>query len=364
VRRLEVSPAIDHSQCVNRLSLRAINIVMPASVLSSTHLSLWKLLEEAGVDAHVVFAAAGLDSSGLARPGARVPADTVRRLWLQAVAATGNSCLGLDFARHWHPAGGHGLGFAFYASSTLLEAIQRFVRYYRVVGDIIVPRLQEKADGFCLWLRLPVGEPPVPYPALDAIFASLLTLARNNVGPAFAPLRVAVSRPARDCAARFQDFFRAPVEFDAPCYAMLFAKDPLLQPLPTGNPEMVLSAEKLLRDYLVRMERNDVATQVRKFLVERLASGEPSAAETARGVTMSVRTLQRRLAAAGTSFARVLDETRRELALEYLREPSHSVEETAFMLGFAETASFNRAFRRWTGVSPRAYRSTGGVAGS
>lgn len=335
---------------------------MPARTLSSIHLSLWKLLDEAGVDAWGVFAAAGLDPARPAQPGARLPADAVRRLWLQAVAVTGNPCLGLDFARHWHPAAGHGLGFAFYASSTLLEAMERFVRYYRVVGDIAVPKLEEEAGGFCVSLRVPSGEPPVPHPALDAVFASLLTLARNNAGPAFGPLRVALSRPAAGCAPRFEAFFGAPVEFDAPRYAMLFDKEALLKPLPTGNPELVRSAEKLLRDHLSRMERTDVTARVRRFLVEALASGEPSAAQTARALTMSVRTLQRRLAAAGTTFARVLDETRRELALEYLREAGQSIEETAFLLGFAETASFNRAFRRWTGVSPRAYRSKNGGA--
>ena len=330
---------------------------MPATVLSSAHLSLWKVLEEAGVDARLVFAASGLDPSLVAQPGARARADAARRLWLRALAETGNQYLGLEFARHWHPTGAHALGFAYYASATLLEAMQRFVRYYRVIGEATLPQLEEEEAGFCLWLKPPAGQPPMPYPALEAIFASVLTLSRNNAGPSFAPLRVGLARPAPECAAHFEEFFQAPLEFGAPRYTMLFAKDAMRQPLPSGNPELALSAEKVLRDYLARMDRGDAVARVRKFLAERLTSSEPLARQAAGALAMSLRTLQRRLAAADTSFARLLDETRRELAVEYLREPSNSVEETAFLLGFAETASFNRAFRRWTGESPRAYRS-------
>jgi AraC-like DNA-binding protein len=75
---------------------------------------------------------------------------------------------------------------------------------------------------------------------------------------------------------------------------------------------------------------------------------------------MSTRTLHRRLYEEGTSFVDLLDETRRELAAGYIRRSDYSVGEVAYLLGFAETSSFNRAFRRWTGMSPSEYRRAGG----
>jgi AraC-like DNA-binding protein len=137
---------------------------------------------------------------------------------------------------------------------------------------------------------------------------------------------------------------------------MEFAREPMLRVLPTGNPELALSAERMLRDYLARMESSDIVARARKLIAERLTSGEPLAGEVARELAASPRTLQRRLNERGTSFAKLLDQTRRELAVEYLRNPENTVEETAFLVGFAETASFNRAFRRWTGDSPSAFR--------
>jgi AraC-like DNA-binding protein len=329
---------------------------MAATVLTSPSLALWKALEEAGVDAKEVFETAGFDPDLLARPGLRVPVSVVRRLWQRAVEVSRNPCIGIDAVRHLHPTAGHALGYACLASATVKEAMQRFARYYRVVNEATRPLFEETNTGFCLWLSFPGGAPLLPAANLDALLASALALARKCAGEQFSPLRAELMHPAPDCAARLEAYFRAPIEFAAPRYAMHFARDAMLKVLPTGNPELVLSAEQMLRDYLARMDRADVVARARKLIAERLTSGEPQAGEVARALAASPRTLQRRLNESGTSFAKLLDQTRRELAVEYLRDPENTVEETAFLVGFAETASFNRAFRRWTGNSPTAFR--------
>jgi AraC-like DNA-binding protein len=280
----------------------------------------------------------------------------IRRLWVRAVDASGNPCIGIDAVRHLHPTAGHALGYACLASANIKEAMRRFARYFRVVNEATRPLLDETETGFCLRLSFPGGVPLVPAANLDALLASALAMARRNAGEQFAPVRVELMHPAPACAGRLEAFFNAPVEFDAPRYAMSFEREGMLRVLPTGNPELVLSAEQMLRDYLARMDRADVVARARKLIAERLTSGEPLAGDVARELAASPRTLQRRLNESGTSFAKLLDQTRRELAVEYLRDPENTVEETAFLVGFAETASFNRAFRRWTGNSPTAFR--------
>ncbi len=76
-------------------------------------------------------------------------------------------------------------------------------------------------------------------------------------------------------------------------------------------------------------------------------------AATARALNMSRQTLYRRLKAEGTSFERVLDDLRRETALSYLESERLSVSETAYLVGFSDRSAFSRAFKRWTGRSPR-----------
>jgi AraC-like DNA-binding protein len=107
--------------------------------------------------------------------------------------------------------------------------------------------------------------------------------------------------------------------------------------------------------YLARLERSRVSARVQRALLEALPDGAPSKPAIARSLGMSARNLQRHLAAEGTSFKEVLSQARIGLARQYVAERRLSVTEIAFILGFADTSTFSRAFKRWTGKSPRAY---------
>ena len=96
---------------------------------------------------------------------------------------------------------------------------------------------------------------------------------------------------------------------------------------------------------------------MRAILIEGLPSGEPSQEDVARALHTSTRSLQRRLADEGTTFADILDRTRHSLATAYVGEGHYSMREVAYLLGFSRPASFVRAFRRWTGAAPTEYRA-------
>ena len=83
----------------------------------------------------------------------------------------------------------------------------------------------------------------------------------------------------------------------------------------------------------------------------------PSIEALAHNLAISIRHLQRELQAKGTSYQQLLDATRKELALRYLKKPNVTVHDVAFLLGFSEPSAFHRAFKRWTGQTPRTYRS-------
>ncbi|MNN67704.1 HTH-type transcriptional regulator VirS [compost metagenome] len=99
----------------------------------------------------------------------------------------------------------------------------------------------------------------------------------------------------------------------------------------------------------------DAGTQIRLSLAE----GEPVLEVIAERLELTPAGLQRRLREAGLSFSQLVENTRRELALHYLRQPGRAVSELALLLGYSETSAFSRAFRRWFGVSPRQWRSEG-----
>jgi AraC-like DNA-binding protein len=111
----------------------------------------------------------------------------------------------------------------------------------------------------------------------------------------------------------------------------------------------------MMERYLARIEHERVSNRLRSWLADQLADGEPAEEAAAQALGMSLRSLQRRLQEEGTTYREILNGTRQEMARAYLEERRTSVTEIAFRLGFSDSNSFSRAFRRWTGQSPRAY---------
>jgi AraC-like DNA-binding protein len=107
--------------------------------------------------------------------------------------------------------------------------------------------------------------------------------------------------------------------------------------------------------YIEGLAPDTAATRVRELLLKAMSSGDLDQDGIALALNQSASTLQRRLRREGTTYQRVLDTTRRELALEYLREGRHTLADITFLLGFADQSNFTRAFRRWTGQTPREF---------
>jgi AraC-like DNA-binding protein len=175
-------------------------------------------------------------------------------------------------------------------------------------------------------------------------------------GDSFDPRRVTMSRPDLPDPAPFTHYFRAPIKYSGNEDSICFDKADALTALPTADAEVACDNEKIVQEYLARFDRSSVAMQVRARLTEQLSSGHATQDSVADALHMSLRRLQRRLHNEGTSYKRLLDETRRELAVHYMAESHRSINEITYVLGFSEPSNFSRAFRRWTGKSPSAYR--------
>lgn len=328
-----------------------------ATSLTSWARAIRKALDEAGCDSAALFARAGLDLAALEDPNARYPLDRTTALWRLAVAATGDEAFGLHVARHTHFTHFHALGYSLMASATLREVFERCARYFRIVTDAAQLAFEDAGPECHLYFDPRPGAPEPAVEAIDAFAANFVRGARALAGRGFAPLRVELRRPPPRVAAPFERLFRAPLRFAAPRNLLAFARADLERRLETANPELQLHQDEIILRHLARLERDNTVAQVRKALVELLPLGEPGEERMAEALHLSVRSLQRRLAAQGTSYKTLLNQTRRELALGYLSSPGCSVGEAAYLLGFADSSSFTRAFRRWTGVAPRDYRA-------
>lgn len=318
---------------------------------------MWRALESYRLDPDALFRRANLDPEKLYEPNARYRDADLYKLWTLAVRTTKDPCIGLRVASFWHPSAAHALGYAWLASATLKDALRRTVRYFRMMSDKEKLRLEESDDE----LRIIVENPALDFPTaaedLDASFAVLIDLCRMCHGDSFRPRRVTMRRPEPPDPAPFKAHFRAPIQFAGNEDSVCFDARDANTPMPTANAEVARANEKVVQDYLARFDRSSIAMQVRARLTEQLSSGNTTQDSIADSMHMSLRSLQRRLRGEGTSYKGLLEETRRELAAHYMAESHLSINEITYLLGFSEPSNFSRAFRRWTGKSPSAYRA-------
>jgi AraC-like DNA-binding protein len=126
--------------------------------------------------------------------------------------------------------------------------------------------------------------------------------------------------------------------------------------LPTANRPLAGVLDGMLTEQLAKLTKDDVVSRCKAQFLEQLASGEPSAEDIAQRLNMSSRTLQRKLAEASTTYLKLVDDCRRDLALRYISDPDKSITDITFLLGFSSQSAFSRAFRRWTDTSPTEQR--------
>ena len=323
--------------------------------LSSWGLAIARALETRGCQAAPLFARAGLDFSALDAPEARYPVRATSLLWRLAVEATGDPAFGLEVARHTTPTTFHALGFSLAASASLREAFDRVVRYYRLVSDAATIRFEERGATYRVEVLTEALAGPAPE-AIDAVLAVAVRLCRSLTDRQFSPIGVEMRRPSPPDPAPFFRCFRAPIAFDAGADALTLPKAKCDERIQGANPELARANDLIAAQALVRWDRSHIADRVRILLTDRLPNGAPSPAEIARSMGMSMRALQRRLALEATTYAALVDDTRRELAVAYLREGRCSMTDIGYLLGFSGAASFTRAFRRWTGNSPSEFQ--------
>ena len=138
---------------------------------------------------------------------------------------------------------------------------------------------------------------------------------------------------------------------------MLLPKAEMEIELPTANTTMARACDHIIDEYLARLDHTHIVNRVRTHLVESMPSGRVHEEATAKALHMSVRSLQRKLKQEGTTFKKVLDDTRRELSISYIKDKHTSINEITYLLGYSDPANFSRAFKRWTGMAPTAART-------
>ena len=315
------------------------------------------MLAAEGLDTRGLLLAAGIDPAALEAPGARLPTENISRLWELAVERSGNPALGLAQHDVVRPASFDVVGYTMLSCADLRGALDRLVRYLLILSDALTMTVDDGPDGYRVTFELFGGSRPVPRQRIEFIFSMVIGFCRWISGREMYPIAVALAYPEPADLAPYRTAFRCPVRFDAAHNSMLFAAADMGTRLPTSNPVLAELHERFAGDYLKHFDHAQVSYRAREIIIRRLPDGEPRRDEVAAELCMSERTLQRRLEDEATSFVQLLDDTRRELAEQYLGRLHLTLAQAAYMLGFADQSSFFRACRRWFDLSPGQYRS-------
>lgn len=314
-------------------------------------------LELGGVDCRQLFLELGLEHQALDDSDARFAQDDMTRLWDRAVEISGNPAIGLNMAKVVCPASFSVVAYALMSSRTLKDGLTRLVRYQRIIAEGSDLSFRPVPEGYGLALAIHGDQLPPARQSMEASLAYILNFCRWMSSAPLQPLEVCLAGPAPVDLTPYEEVFGAPLRFNAGHYGLIFARADLEHGLPTANDSLAQLHDGFAGEYLARFSDSRFTHMARQVLCRLLPQGEPKREAVAEALHLSQRTLQRRLQEENSSFQQLLDDTRRELAVQYLAQVDRSLLEIAYLLGFADPSNFFRAFRRWFGTTPGEYRS-------
>lgn len=315
----------------------------------------WRtLLKDLGVVPANVLRRAGLSDDCLQQPSVRLAPEAYYRLWNSIEAETADPFFPLKLCELVRSESFSTPIFAALCSPNFLVAIRRIARYKALIApmrlDVIEERDKLAVEFF--WINgLP--PPPVSLVVMELLFS--VTLLRLGTREPVRPVSV-MTTVLPSPAAPYEAYLGARLRA-GDRHRVDFTMADATRPFLTSNEPLWIAFEPELRRRLADLEASvTTAKRVRAALLEGLPSGGVTIDAISRKLALSKRTLQRQIAAEGTSFQQLLNETRHALARHYLEKTALPVEEISFLLGFDEPNSFYRAFRIWTGMTPASVR--------
>ncbi|WP_373187539.1 helix-turn-helix domain-containing protein [Halopseudomonas sp.] len=276
-------------------------------------------------------------------------------LWTEAVQLAEDPLFGMRIHRLFSPTSLSAIALIGQASQNLGAALNNLIRFFPIASTQIKLETRQ-TEGTLLILLKSQGEPHQQHiEALVGYLCRLLhQLDQDNVGLLKG---VALARSDAGELELCARLLGCPVTAsNEGCYLML-DEDLLTKPLASADPFLLPRFVEAMEELLANMPSNDLVEQVKRRIQVLLGSGDMSEERVAVPLNISPRHLRRKLNAEGTSYEQLVDEVRKEGAIRMISQGQLSLTSIAYELGFLDPSSFTRAFRRWTGMSPTAFRA-------
>lgn len=311
-------------------------------------------LEELGVSVSAVLRRAGLPLDLFSQTRVLVNTEGLFALWRAISEVSTDPGIGLKLgtetrAEHFHPS-----GIAALSTENFGAAVNHMARYKQLTcPEEMLQEVDE--DEWSIRFRWTLAVDVEPQMLNEYCFAWVQTIARHGSGKALSPLRVEVMQPRSHIKVLERHFGCAVVSGTHD--AIVFRAQDRHCPFVTRNAELL---EMLAPQFDAELKRHNgrasLIELVQGAIQQKLTGHRPTIEDIARDLHMSSRTLQRRLQDEGSSFQRILDQARHQMARHYLGNSVLELNEAAYLLGYEDADSFSRAFRSWEGVPPSHWR--------
>jgi AraC-like DNA-binding protein len=315
-------------------------------------------LSELGIPVSAVLRTAGLPQDLFNQTRILVSTPELFALWRAIGDVSKDSSIGLKLGTETRMERFHPMVLAALSTETFGAAIKHMAHYKKLCApeEILFEHSGDESSIRFLWTLAVEVEPAV---LVENCFAWVLTIARQGTGTKISPLRVELVQP-RSHVKALERYFGCPVVCNASGNALVFRRTDAALPFVTRNAELLdMLAPQFDLELKRRLESVDSFVElVRVAIQQKLTGRRPVIDDVAHDLHLSPRTLQRRLQESGSSFQRVLDQARHEMARYYLRNSVLELAEAAYLLGYEDANSFARAFRNWEGMPPKHWRET------
>jgi AraC-like DNA-binding protein len=302
----------------------------------------------------------GLSADALDDGSSRVPLTVYLRVLDAALTASGNPALGLRMGEHASPLMFDVIGHVAEHADTLRQGLEAVSRYAKIAADAFGPQLFE--DGESAAVRLPMLSGNHPATRLTAEFA--LVALFGWIGtvvdePSAGSVQVRFAYEPPEYREEYQRIFGDAFAFDCEFTELVFPRKWLDTPHRYRNADLhevlVTQADRVLH----RIDRERaLSDRVVRVLAQYEPREMPSMVDVASALEMSARSLRRKLTAEGFRYGDLVEKALAEKAKRLLEAPGASIQETAYAMGFATAAAFHRAFKRWTGLTPKQHQDS------
>lgn len=312
-------------------------------------------LKELDVSVPAVLRKAGLPRDLFEQTRILVSTDELFALWRSIEQVSSDPLIGIKLGVETRTERFHPMAIAALSTQNLVAASEHMARYKKLTApEEILMQLDEHEFRLSFrWLLAVDAEPAV---LTDYCFSWMRSLARHGTGTQLNPLRVEYvqERPNRK---QIERSLGCKAVFNSSCNTIIFRASDATARFVTQNAELLdLLAPQFEEQLKQYREEDSFLELVRRAIQDKLTGHRPSIDSVAQGLHMTPRTLQRRLQDSGSSYQRLLDEARHQMARYYLSNSALELNEAAYLLGFENPSSFGRAFRLWEGVPPSDWR--------